>query len=40
VQITAGVNAGDTLLVGSAQAISAGTRVRVTAMGDSTTAAR
>jgi RND family efflux transporter MFP subunit len=40
VQITAGVNAGDTLLVGSAQAISIGTRVRVTAVTDSTTAAR
>jgi membrane fusion protein, multidrug efflux system len=40
VQITAGVNAGDTLLVGSAQAISGGTRVRITAVTDSTTAAR
>jgi RND family efflux transporter MFP subunit len=40
VQITAGVNAGDTLLVGSAQAISSGTRVRITAVTDSTTAAR
>jgi RND family efflux transporter MFP subunit len=40
VEITAGVSAGDTLLVGSAQAITVGTRVRVTAVTDSTTAAR
>jgi len=40
VQITAGVAAGDTLLLGSAQAITIGTHVRVTAVGDSTTAAR
>jgi multidrug efflux pump subunit AcrA (membrane-fusion protein) len=40
VEITAGVAAGDTLLVGSAQGITVGTRVRVTAITDSTTAAR
>jgi hypothetical protein len=40
VAITAGVSVGDTLLVGSAQAITTGSRVRVTAITDSTTAAR
>jgi RND family efflux transporter MFP subunit len=40
VQITAGVTAGDTLLLGSAQAIAPGTPVRVTAVADTTTAER